>query len=196
MKKITTPTTLKNLITLAALVLIVNFASARTYTAINSGKWSDAATWENGAPGNEISADDVVIVKNHIVMNTDIAVKGTLTIEKGMNVVSNKALHITSGGKLVNNGNLTVKRIINEGSIDNNSMMESMNEIENKNTITNNSNVMAGSNLLNFGGKISGQKGTYFANGTVVASADAKFSDNVKIYANPSQVETTETAMR
>jgi hypothetical protein len=75
MKKINT------ILTIAILVLSVNFASAKTYVAINSGKWSDAATWENGAPGNQINADDEVIVKNHITMNTDVAVNGTLTIE-------------------------------------------------------------------------------------------------------------------
>ena len=115
MKQINT-TTLKTLITLAA-VIIVNFASAKTYTAINSGKWSDAATWENGTPGNEISAEDVVIIKNHITMNIDVAVKGQLTIEKGVSMMSNRSLHIAKGGTLTNNGNITVKSIINEGTI-------------------------------------------------------------------------------
>ncbi|MCW3126143.1 MAG: hypothetical protein JWO03_1801 [Bacteroidetes bacterium] len=181
MKKINT------IITLTILVLSVNFATAKTYVAINSGKWSDASTWENGAPGNEIAATDEVIVKNHITMNTDVAVKGTLTIEKGKTVMSNKSLFIANGGKVNNNGNLTVKRIVNEGTINNNSMIESMNDMENKGTITNNQNLVAGTNLLNFGGNIEGNKGTYFANGTVVASNNAKFGNNIKIYANPSQ---------
>jgi hypothetical protein len=120
-------------------------------------------------------------------MNTDIAVNGTLTIEKGESVTSNKTLVISNSGKLTNNGNMTVKRIVNEGAITNNSMIESMNEIENKGAINNNSNMVAGTNLLNFGGNVAGKQGTYFANGTVVASTDSKFGNNVKIYANPSQ---------
>ena len=188
MKKINTNNTLKNLIILAAVIFTLNFsASAKTYVAINSGKWSDIATWENGAPGNEIKADDEVIVKNHITMNQDVAVKGKLTIEKGNTIMSNKSLFVAPTGKVVNNGNLTVKRIVNEGSIANNSMMESMQELENKGTIANNQNMVAGTNILNFGGSIEGNKGTYFANGTVVSSNGAKFGNDVKIYANPTQ---------
>ncbi len=193
MKQINT-NTLKTLITLAA-VVIVNFSFGKTYTAINSGKWSDANTWENGTPGNTISSDDEVIIKNHITMNTDVAVNGTLTLEKGFTMMSNKTLVITNTGKLINNGNLTVKRIINEGTINNNSMMESMNELENKGTINNNSNIMAGTNILNFGGNVSGNSGTYFANGSVISSSDAKYGNNVKIYNSPSQSTATESNM-
>ena len=77
-------------------------------------------------------------------------------------------------------------------------MMESMMDIENKGQMANNQNVMAGSNLLNFGGEVAGAKGTYFANGNVVASLDAKFGSDVKIYTSPSMtaVATTETAMK
>ena len=197
MKNTNNINSLKSLLTLTVLV-IANFASATTYTAINSGKWSDAATWENGTPGNVINADDVVIIKNHITMNTDVAVNGTLTIEKGVSVMSNKSLHIATGGKLVNNGNLTVKRILNEGTISNNAMIESMNDLENKGAINNDQNMMAGTNLLNFGGNMTGNKGTYFANGNVISSTDAKFGNSVKIYSNPDQTTasiSTETAV-
>ena len=187
-------TTLKNLITLAAIVL-VNTAYAKTYTAVNSGKWSDAATWSTGAPGNVIEANDEVIIKNHITMNADVAVSGTLTIDKGVSVTSNKTLFIASAGKLVNNGNLVVKRIVNEGTINNNSMIESMNDVENKGILTNNANITAGTNLMNFGGNVTGNEGTYFTNGTVIASADAKFGKNVKIYTDPSQATASMSTM-
>lgn len=187
MKKINT-NTLKNLITLAAVFFLINLtASAKTYVAINSGRWTDASTWENGAPGNEIKADDEVIVKNHITMNTDVTIKGKLTIEKGKTMMSNKNLFVAATGHLVNNGNLTVKRIVNEGSIANNSMLESMNELENKGLLANNANMVAGTNILNFGGNVTGNKGTYFANGSVISTGDAKFGSDVKIYANPSE---------
>ncbi len=187
-------TLLKNLITLAA-IAIVNFSYATTYTAINSGKWSDANTWDKEAPGATISANDEVIIKNHITMNTDVTVNGTLKLEKGTSMMSNKSLVIGAEGKMINNGNLTVKRIYNEGSIINNAMLEAMNEIENKGNIDNNQNMVAGTNLMNFGGKAAGTKGTYFANGSVIASTDAKFGNDVKIYANPSQGSSTETGM-
>src|ERR1035437_7666212 len=103
----TTP--LKSLITLAILFFAIS-SYGKTYIAVNSGKWSDASTWANEAPGNNISANDEAIVKNHITMNTDVSVSGTLTIDKGMTMVSNKTLVITTEGKLVNNGNITLKR--------------------------------------------------------------------------------------
>jgi hypothetical protein len=186
-------TSIKALITLTALVMINTVSFAKTFTAINSGKWSDAATWSAaGAPGNMIAADDEVVIANHITMNTDLTVSGTLTIETGKNVTSNKMLLITKAGKLVNNGNLVVmKGIINEGTINNNSMIESMNNVENKGTMTNNSNVMAGTNLMNMGGNVTGSKGTYFTNGSVLASADAKFGKDVKIYTEPTSATTT-----
>jgi hypothetical protein len=109
--------------------------------------------------------------------------------------MSNKSLIITGTGKMVNNGNVTVKRIVNEGTISNNSMIESMNDIENKGTVNNNSNMVAGTNLLNFGGNVAGTKGAYFANGTVVSSTDAKYGNNIKIYSNPSATASTESTM-
>ena len=179
-------TTLKSLIILAALVT-VNFSYGKTYTAINSGKWSDATIWQDGAPGNTISADDQVIIKNHVVITSDIAISGTMTIEKGKTVISNKTLLISNEGKLINDGSITAKRIVNEGTINNNSSMESMNEIENKGTVNNNSNIIAGTNILNFGGNVTGTRGTYFANSSVITSTDAKFGSNIKIYSNPSE---------
>ena len=196
MTQINTTPSIKSLIALAVILLAHTATFAKTYTAVNSGKWSDAATWStNGAPGNVIAIDDEVVIKNHITMNTDVAVSGTLTIEKGISVTSNKTLYITNVGKLVNNGNLVVKRIVNEGTINNNSMIESMNDVENKGTMTNNSNIMAGTNLMNFGGNVTGNQGTYFTNGTVLASADAKFGKNVKIYTDPSQTTASTSTM-
>jgi hypothetical protein len=128
-------------------------------------------------------------------MNEDVAVEGTMTIAKGMTMMSNKTLVIAVEGKLVNNGNLTVKRIVNAGTIDNNSMIESMNDIENKGSVNNNSNIMTGTNLLNFGGNVAGNSGTYFANGSVISSTDAKYGHNVKIYSNPTQTATAQSSM-
>ena len=176
----------RTLIVLAA-ILLVNIADGKTYTAINSGKWSDPNTWENEAPGNNISANDEVIIKNHITMNADVSVNGTLTIVKGISMMSNKTLVINADGKLINNGNVTVKRIVNEGTIYNNSMLEAMSDIDNKGTVSNNSNMLAGNDFRNTGGNVTGNNGTYFANGDVVATSDARFGADVKIYGSPSQ---------
>lgn len=192
MKNLTT----KTIALAAAAFFFASTVSAKTYTAINSGKWSDAKTWENGTPGNEISTNDVVVVKSHITINTEVAVQGTLIIEKGFTVISNRSIHVTTTGTIVNNGNVTFKKLINEGKINNNSMIEAMGDIENRGDITNNSNAVAGTNLLNFGGSIQGKKGAYFANANVIASSGAVFGNDVKIYHSGDQNTGIETAMK
>ncbi|MFN8310087.1 MAG: hypothetical protein U0T73_09000 [Chitinophagales bacterium] len=186
----------KNILAAAAAFLFINTVSANTYTVVSSGKWNDASIWENGNPGNEIAEGDVVIVKNHITVSADVEVKGSLVVEKGFSIMSNRTLHIASTGTLVNNGNVTFKRLYNEGKINNNNVMESMLDIENRGKFTNNASAVAGTNLLNFGGAIQGTKGTYFANSTVVASGDATFGNDIKIYHSGEQAIGTETAMK
>ena len=56
--------TLNLLATTLVAVLVSSSSFAKTYMIVNNGKWSDAAIWENGVPGNEIQSTDVVIVKN------------------------------------------------------------------------------------------------------------------------------------
>lgn len=163
-------------------VLISSSSFAKTYTIVNNGKWSDATIWENGVPGNEIQSTDVVIIKNHVVVSSDISVQGTLIIEKGNTLVSNKSLAVGKTGHLVNNGSVNVKRLMNEGEIQNYSSLESMMEIQNTGNFNNNVNVLSGTNILNYGGSLNGDHGTFFANQMVINSPDATIANTLKVF--------------
>jgi len=74
-----------------------------------------------------------------------------------------------------------MKRIINEGTINNNLIMEAMMDIENKGVIDNN-NMVAGNNFENFGGNATGKDGAYYVNSNISNSPSAKFGSDVKVY--------------
>ena len=172
---------MKKLSTLIAAIIIFSTVNAKTYT-VGSGKWSDASVWGGQYIGSVIKADDVVIVTGQMTMNTSIVVEGTLTVEKGAGMIGMKDLVVARTGKFVNNGNTVMKRIVNEGSISNNLIMEAMMDIDNKGAIENNNNMVAGNNFDNFGGNAAGKGGAYFVNNNVSASASAKFGSDVKVF--------------
>jgi hypothetical protein len=174
-------------------LLLSSGVSAKTFTIVNSGKWSDVSIWQDGSVSNQIEEGDVVLVKSHIMINVDLIVKGTLIVDKGFSMMSNKSIFITKSGKFINDGNVSVKRLFNEGIINNNAMLESMLDIENKGILDNNVNMVAGSNLLNFGGNVKGRNGTYFANSSVVSSPSATFSKDINMFYGGETSTTTTT---
>jgi hypothetical protein len=173
---------MKSLYILIATTLIANATFAKTYT-VGSGKWTDASIWTNGYPGTTISADDEVIVNGQLTMNTGIVVEGKLQVEKGSAMVGMKDLMIAKSGSFVNNGNTVMKRIINEGSIQNNLIMETMMDFDNKGKIENNNNVVAGNNFDNFGGNVNGKSGAYYVNNVVHTSPSTVIGKDVKVFA-------------
>ncbi len=172
---------MKKISTLFAALTILVAANAKTYT-VTSGKWTDAAAWGGEYGGAIIKANDVVIITGQMTMNTSIVVEGTLQVEKGAGMVGMKDLVVAKNGTFVNNGNTVMKRIVNEGTINNNLIMEAMMDIDNKGSIDNNNNMVAGNNLTNYGGNAGGQGGAYFVNNNVSASASAKFGTDVKVF--------------
>ncbi|HWB62720.1 MAG TPA: hypothetical protein VG603_04345 [Chitinophagales bacterium] len=172
---------MKTLYTLIAAALLTTSATAKTYT-VNSGKWTDATVWGNQYPGTTITANDVVIITGQVTMNTGIVVEGTLKVEKGAAMVGMKDLVISKNGKFENNGNTVMNRIINEGTINNNLIMEAMSDIENKGKIENNNNMVAGNNFDNYDGNATGTQGAYFINNTILTSPDAAFGKEVKVF--------------
>ena len=182
---------MKKVYTILAAILMITSANAKTYT-VGSGKWSDASVWGGQYIGSTIKADDVVIITGQMTMNTSIVVEGTLQVEKGAGMVGMKDLVVTKSGKFVNNGNTVVKRILNEGSISNNMIMEAMLDITNKSAIENNNNMVAGNNFDSFGGNAAGKGGAYFINNNVSSSPSAKFGSDVKVfYGNMIENEST-----
>ncbi len=172
---------MKTFFTILAATLISNFATAKTYT-LSSGKWTDAKVWNNDYPGTTIKAEDVVIIAGQVTMNTGIVVEGSLTVNKGAFMVGMKDLVISKSGRFTNNGNTVMNRIVNEGTINNNLIMEAMNDVDNKGLIENNNNMVAGNNLENFGGTAKGNNGAYFVNNNLFTSPAAKFGGEVKVF--------------
>lgn len=166
---------------LSAAILLAGTANAKTYT-LTSGKWNDAKTWSGEFAGNTIKAEDVVIVSGQVTVTNPIIIEGTLKVEKGASFVGMKDMLVAKSGTFINNGNTVMKRIINEGTINNNLMMEAMIDIENKGSIENNNNVVAGNNLHHYAGNAEGKGGTYFINNTVNTSSVAKFGTDVKVF--------------
>jgi hypothetical protein len=166
---------------LSAAILLAGTVNAKTYT-LGSGKWNDANTWNGEYAGNTIKADDVVIVSGQVTVTNPIIIEGTLKVEKGASFVGMKDLLIAKSGTFINNGNTVLKRIINEGTIKNNLMMEAMLDIENKGLIDNNNNVVAGNNLHHYAGTAKGNGGAYFINNTINTSSSAKFGGDVKVF--------------
>jgi hypothetical protein len=171
---------MKKVYILFSAILALNTANAKTYT-INSGKWSDASVWGGQYIGSIIKADDVVIITGQITMNTSVVVEGKLLVEKGAGMVGMKDLVVAKNGEFVNNGNTVMKRIINEGSIKNNMMMEAIVDIENKSLIENN-NLVSGSNFENFGGNAAGNGGAYYVSNQINSSPASKFGSDVKVF--------------
>lgn len=171
---------MKKISTLFAALTILTAANAKTYT-LTSGKWTDAAAWGGEYAGATIKANDVVIITGQMTMNTSIVVEGTLQVEKGAGMVGMKDLVVAKSGTFVNNGNTVMKRIVNEGTINNNLIMEAMGDFDNKGQIANNNNIVAGNNLSNYGGEAGGKGGAYFVNNNVSASASAKFGSDIRV---------------
>jgi hypothetical protein len=187
-------TIMKKVYTLLAALLILTGANAKTYT-IASGKWSDASVWGGQYIGAIIKAGDVVIITGQMTMNTSIVVEGTLQVEKGAGMVGMKDLVVAKNGNFVNNGNTVMKRIVNEGTIKNNMMLEAILDIENKSVIENN-NMVTGSNFENFGGNATGNGGSYFVSNQINSSPASKFGADVKVFsanANEQQPAATST---
>jgi hypothetical protein len=172
---------MKKISTFFAALSLLTAANAKTYT-LTSGKWTDASAWGGQYAGATIKANDVVIITGQMTMNTSIVVEGTLQVEKGAGMVGMKDLVVAKNGTFVNNGNTVMKRIVNEGTINNNLIMEAMMDIDNKGQIANNNNMVAGNNLTNYSGNAAGNGGAYFVNNNVSASASAKFGSDVKVF--------------
>lgn len=168
--------------TLTCSLLLSFSANAKTYTATASGKWNDVSIWEGEKPNNFINSGDVVIIQGHVLISEDIAINGSLIVDKNASFITNKSVAISNNGQLVNNGSVNAKRIINEGKIENFGSLETMNELQNNGNFNNDQNVVVGTSMINQGGSLNGNNGSYFANTNVVTSHGATYSDNINVF--------------
>jgi len=154
--------------------------AAKTYN-VCSGKWTDAAVWNNNYPGTTIKENDVVIITGDVIVNANIIIEGTLQIDKGAKLIGMKDLLISKTGKLINNGSTVMRCITNEGYISNNLLLEAISEIANYGNIENNSLAVSGTNFPNVGGTANGKAGIYIVNNSVLVSPTSKFGSNIQL---------------
>ena len=170
---------MKAITTALVALLIVNFASAKTYI-LESGKWTDARVWNNQYPGTTIGPNDVVIIKGQVVLTTPITIEGTLEVEKGAYMVGMQTLLISKTGRFVNNGNTVTKQIVNEGSINNNLIIETKADADNLGTINNNNLLSAGHDFNNMRGTAAGKGGLYVADNNINTAPEATMGSGVR----------------
>lgn len=156
--------------------------SATIYKATLHGKFTDEKIWYPSYPGNIVRVGDSIIISSQVVLNVPVAVEGYMLIEKGAALQGNKELAVARGGYLTNKGNTVVKRLSNNGQINNELLLEAMLEVENAGIMNNTSATFAGSTLLNRGGMLEGKEGSYFSNNTVIASPNSIYGKNIKVF--------------
>ncbi len=162
-------------------MMIMNAVFSKTYT-LGSGKWNDARIWGNDYAGTTVNIGDVVIITGQVTITENITINGKLQIEKGACVVGLKDLVIEKPGMLVNYGSVVMKRIINQGTIYNNLLMEATMDIENHGKIENNNNVVAGNDFDSNTGNMGGNGGAYYVNNTLKTSNTSTFGKNVEAF--------------
>lgn len=65
---------------LVALLLMPAVSQSAVFTATSSGSWSSSATWGGSAPGNNITADQIIIPAGiQVLMDADVMVNGALS---------------------------------------------------------------------------------------------------------------------
>lgn len=170
---------MKKTLTLAIATIFALTATAKTFVANGNGRWTDASIW-NEVPGATIQAGDEVIIKGNVVMNVAVTVEGLLVIDNNATITGSKDLTIAKSGQFENNGSMITKRIVNNGVILNNKVMETVFNIENSGSIINNSAVLAGQNLVNNSGNIAGTNGSYIVN-KEVKTQYGEFGNNIKV---------------
>jgi hypothetical protein len=173
-------TTLKYLLVALAAVVYLN-AIAATYKAIENGKFSDAKIWQPSFPGNYIKTGDSIIITSQVILNMPLAVEGVMIIEKGAALQGNKDISVAKTGVLNNKGNTVVNRLSNAGVVKNELVLETIFDIENSGIMNNSSTTLAGSSLVNEGGILDGNKGSYFSNDMVVASPNSVYGRDIQI---------------
>jgi len=82
--------TLKPTISITLFILFSTFVTSQTYTTVQDGPWTDASTWNAGAPPTNLSND--VININHRVTHT-----GTLKLQGNNTLNVNYILRIDAG---------------------------------------------------------------------------------------------------
>ena len=172
--------------TLSFILAILFFAPAvhaKTYT-IGSGNWPDSLLWGGEYIGSTIKAGDIVVITGHITLTTPLFVEGTIQVEGGGALEGMQDITILNGGVFENKGNTVVRRVINEGVLINNLMLQAMTGIENKCAMVNYNTLISGINVECRGGDVFGGDGKPVITYTLVSSDETDFEIAVAVFCN------------
>lgn len=101
---------------IAVVILTCVSAYATTFTAVNSGSWSSAATWGVAAPSTDVSLDQIVIPAGiTVTMDNSVTVSGAASVIEVNGTLTSAAstmLTVSGLGTISGNGVINVENIM------------------------------------------------------------------------------------
>jgi hypothetical protein len=114
---------MKKILIILSFVVCVNISFATNYffTGNEDNDFKNAANWSPSFPGTHIQAGDMVFIQSDVYLEgVSWEVSGVLDISMGVTLYSrDNGIHVLSGGKLVNNGEIQLATLENKGRIEN-----------------------------------------------------------------------------
>ena len=144
---------------LAVLQLCISFTAYARVAYLKSGKWSQIYQYHH------IEPQDTVIVSGNVVIDMPLLIQGKLEITAGANFSGFKPLNIAPGGSLINYVNLVVRSILNNGLIQNNSIIDLLEDLENVGSLQNNHVINCARSFYCHKGSMSGTNSQYYIQG-------------------------------
>lgn len=179
------PWFVKAIVLIAVLVNLCLLVSATNYTLTTTGKWTSETIWSPGYPGDVIGSGDTVVLDRVVTANVPLTIYGTLVILEEAAVIGNKEIFISSGGTLINHGNMVAGSIVNDGSIYNYLIMETSEDVSNNGFVSNYETLVIGTDLLNTG-TIQGYSGMVMSNNSIINEGSGVISGSIDLCASAS----------
>ncbi len=111
-------------------------ATATNYHTDRDGKWSKNNTWiSNSDPGTWIGNSDSIFVDHNIELDKHVEIAGVVVISATGSINGNRHLSINTGGKIISEGDIRIKRLnVWGGSLTTSSDMEVSQHINTSNS--------------------------------------------------------------
>jgi hypothetical protein len=111
---------LRGFLLLLFINILVSGSFATVYTTKQNGSYTTNSTWVgNNQPGTTLNSGDQVIIEHLVTYNSNLTIKGTLTINAGFSLTGTTKDIKVDGGTLTANGLLIAKKleVKNSGSL-------------------------------------------------------------------------------
>ncbi len=158
-------------------------STAAIFSTYKTGRYNQQEIWKPFYPGNIIKEGDTVVIKNDIVHNVDVVVKGTIIIQENASLLGDKNVIIVKTGTLLNFGKSKFGLLTNRGAIYNQQNLEITMDFVNSGNIINHREIQVG-NMLDNTGLLTGKGGDISANGKFVNSRTGSIKGNLDVCSN------------